>query len=118
MKFICYFRYEALQKEYENYIETLETNKVKSELEMKQLQKELKQCKDHADEQSYHLIAKENTLTQYKEKLAELSKQLINNKERLFKKEENEKELMEKLVHIEARYVELHRSLKVKSNKL
>jgi len=85
---------------------------------MKQLHKELKQYKDRADEQSYHLIAKEKTLTQYKEELVELSKQLINNKERLFEKEENEKELMEKLVHMEAGYEELQCSLKVKSNKL
>jgi len=113
-----YIRYKALQKDYENYIETLEANKVKSELEMKQMHKELKQYKDLADKQSYYLSAKENTLTQYKEELVELSKQLINNKEKLFEKEENEKELMEKLMHMEARYEELQCSLKVKSNKL
>lgn len=109
-----YIRYKAQQREYENHIADLETDQVKSELEINELQKELKKYKDLANKRPCRLAEMEETLMPYKEQLVELSSLLENEKGMLLEKEKNEKELMDKLANMEAQYEELQHNLNVK----
>lgn len=101
-------KYKAKQKEYENHIANLETNQVKSELEIKELQKELKKYKDLVNNQPYAMA---DTLTVYKEELKEIHMLLQNEKEKFLQKEKNEKALMDKLAHREVQCEELRLDL-------
>ena len=106
------YRYKAEQKEYENHIANLETNQVKNELEIKELQKELKKYKDLVNNQSSNAMA--DTLTVYKEELRETYMLLQNEKEKFLQKEKKEKTLMDKLTYREIQYEELRLDLQVK----
>lgn len=106
-----YIRYRAEKNEYANYIADLETNKVKNEQEIKELQKELKKYKDLVKERSCDLISMEDTLTPYREKIEELTKLLEN-------EEKNGKHLEKKLANMEAKYQELNDILKVKQQSM
>lgn len=89
-------RYTASKEEYENHIADLETNIVKNEEEIKELQKEVKKYKDQSfsSKEPCYQIATEETLAPYKEKIATLTTLLQN-------EEKNVEELKDKLVHVE-----------------
>lgn len=88
-------KYTANKEEYENHIADLETNVVKNKEEIKELQKELKKCKDLlSSKEPCYQIAMEETLAPYKEEITTLTTLLHS-------EEKNVAELKDKLANME-----------------
>lgn len=109
---ICCFhtlhRYTANKEEYENHIADLETNVVKNKEEIKELQKELKKCKDLlSSKEPCYQIAMEETLAPYKEEITTLTTLLHS-------EEKNVAELKDKLANMEELNQNLNNNFHVK----
>ncbi|XP_036142659.1 protein Spindly [Monomorium pharaonis] len=103
--------FKTEKREYKDHIEALETNLIKSELDIKQLQEELKEYKDLVNKQPSHLTAMEDTLTRYKEEHAELIILLEDEKKKFTQKKEDEMELRKQILAMAEHIDELEAAL-------